>query len=453
MTAAPSSASSPMTVGVIGTGHVGLITCLSLSSVGHRVIGHDRDGSKIETLRRGGMPFHEPGGSEILQTETESGRLSFTDDIEGAVASANVVFITVGTPARASGEANLMAVEQAARDIARAATGPLVVVEKSTVPAGTAAQLERTVARERPDLAGALDVASNPEFLREGRALHDALHPDRILVGASTRRAFDVMRRLYQPFLDDGVQLIETDITSAELAKHASNAFLALKISYVNALARLCEASGADIEAVGRVMGADPRIGPEFLGAGLGFGGYCFPKDLSAFERLSERLGYPFPMLTEVARINDEAILAAMSKIRDVVWNLEGKRVALLGLAFKPDTDDVRFSPALALARHLIAEGATVVGFDPVAGAAAQGDVPELELAADPYEAAADAHCVVVCTAWDELRELDLDKLGKRMAAKNLVDGRNLLDGPAAAAAGFTYRAMGRPESPIGPAP
>ena len=199
-------------------------------------------------------------------------------------------------------------------------------------------------------------------------------------------------------------------------------------------------------------MGADPRIGPEFLGAGLGFGGYCFPKDLSAFQHLSERLGYPFPMLAEVARINDGSIQAAMAKIRDVVWNLEGKRVALLGLAFKPDTDDVRFSPALSLARHLLAEGATVVGYDPVAGPAARSEIPELEVANDLYEAASDAHCVVVCTAWDELREVDLHELGGRMAAKNLVDGRNLLDGSAAVAAGFTYRAMGRPASSIGSA-
>jgi UDPglucose 6-dehydrogenase len=399
------------------------------------------------------MPFHEPGGRELLEEQLANSRLTFTTETAAAVSDADVVFICVGTPARASGEANLLAVEQAGRDIAGAATGALVVVEKSTVPAGTAGHLQRTVARERSELAGTLDVVSNPEFLREGRALSDALHPDRILVGASSPRAFEVMRRLYRPFLDDGVQLIETDITSAELAKHASNAFLALKISYVNAIARLCEASGADIEAVTRVMGADPRIGTEFLGAGLGFGGYCLPKDLAAFQHLADRLGYPFAMLGEVARINDEAIQAAMSKIRDVVWNLEGKRVALLGLSFKPDTDDVRFSPALSLARHLLTEGATVVGYDPVASAAARGEVPELELAADPYEAATDAHCVVVCTAWDELRELDLHELGEHMAAKNLVDGRNLLDGSAASAAGFTYRAMGRPESPIGSAP
>jgi UDPglucose 6-dehydrogenase len=435
----------PMAVGVVGTGHVGLITCLSLAEVGHHVTGYDIDRSKVEALMGGRMPFHEPGVQEALDTQLAGGRLSFTDDIAGAVAGADVVFICVGTPTRASGQANLLAVERAARDIAKHATGPLVVVEKSTVPAGTSTHVERTLDRERPDLVGSLDLISNPEFLREGRALDDAMHPERILVGGSSPRAFEVMRRLYRPFLDAGVTLIETDITSAELSKHASNAFLALKISYINALARLCEASGADIEAVARVMGADPRIGPDFLGAGMGFGGYCLPKDLAAFEHMSEQLGYPFAMLAEAARINDEAIAAAMSKIRDVVWNLEGKRVALLGLSFKPDTDDVRFSPALALARQLLAEGAAVVGFDPVAGAAARNEVPELEVAVDPYAAAEGASCVVVCTAWDELRELDLNLLGERMTHRNLVDGRNLLDGEAAVAAGFTYRAMGRP--------
>jgi UDPglucose 6-dehydrogenase len=441
-----SSAGDPMTVGVIGTGHVGLITCLSLASVGHRVIGYDLDASKVATLRDGRMPFHEPGGQEMLETETASGRLSFTDDIAEAVSGADVVFITVGTPIRASGEANLLAVEHAARDIAKAATGPLVVVEKSTVPPGTSTQLERTLAEERPDLVGAIDLLSNPEFLREGRGLQDALHPDRILVGGSARRAFGAMRRLYQPFLDAGVPLIETDITSAEVAKHASNAFLALKISYANALARVCEAAGGDIEAVTRVLGGDPRIGPEFLGAGIGFGGYCLPKDLAAFAHLSERLGYRFPLLAEVARINDEAVQVAVSKIRDAVWNLEGKRVALLGLSFKPDTDDVRFSPALTLARVLIAEGASVTGYDPVAGPAAKEEVPELEVVGDPYEAVRGAACAVICTAWPEFRDLDLDRLGEAMAFRNLVDGRNVLDGAAAAKARFTYRAMGRPQ-------
>jgi UDPglucose 6-dehydrogenase len=440
-------------VGVIGTGHVGLVTCLSLASFGHRVVGYDVDPSKIESLRAGTMPFHEPGAQELLEAELASGRVTFTDDVTTVVADAEVVFICVGTPVRASGEANLLAVEQAARRIARAATGPLVIVEKSTVPPGTSTQLQRTLAEERPDLVGTLDLLSNPEFLREGRGIDDALHPDRILVGGSSARAFETLRRLYRPLTDAGVPLIETDITSAELAKHASNAFLALKISFANALARICEAAGADIEAVTRVMGEDPRIGREFLAAGIGFGGYCFPKDLSAFAFLSERLGYRFPLLSEVARINDEAMQAAVAKVRDAVWNLEGKRIALLGLSFKPDTDDIRFSPSLGLARLLIEEGATVVGYDPVAGDAAAGELPELRLAADPYGAAVGADCLVIGTSWSEFRSLDLAELGRVMAFRNVVDGRNLLDPGAVVEAGFTYRAMGRPDLRTDPEP
>jgi UDPglucose 6-dehydrogenase len=440
-------------VGVIGTGHVGLVTCLSLASFGHRVVGYDVDPSKIEALREGRMPFHEPGAQELLDEELASGRLSFADDITAAVADAEVVFICVGTPVRASGEANLLAVEQAARRIARAASGPLVVVEKSTVPPGTSTQLERTLAEERPDLVGKLELLSNPEFLREGRGIEDALRPDRILVGGSSARAFETLRRLFRPLLDAGVPLIETDITSAELAKHASNAFLALKISYANALARICEAAGADIEAVTRVMGQDPRIGREFLAAGIGFGGYCFPKDLSAFAFLADRLGYPFPLLSEVSRINDQAMEAAVEKVRDAVWNLEGKRIALLGLSFKPDTDDIRFSPSLGLARLLIGEGATVVGYDPVAGQAAKDELADLEIASDPYAAAAGADCLVIGTSWDEFRSLDLEALGRVMAFRNLVDGRNLLDPRAVVEAGFSYRAMGRPDLRTDPEP
>lgn len=269
-----------------------------------------------------------------------------------------------------------MAVEHAARSVAKHATGPVVVVEKSTVPTGTATRLRRTLARERPDLASQLEVVSNPEFLREGKALKDALEPNRILVGAESESAFEVMRRLYAPLVEQGYEIIETDIATSELSKHASNAFLAMKISFANALARLCERAGADVDSVTKVMGKDPRIGPAFLQAGLGYGGFCFPKDLDAFERLASKLGYAFPLLREVARINDEAVDVAVEKIREALWNLEDKRIALLGLAFKPGTDDVRFAPALTLARRLAANGASVVGYDPEAAAEAQSEVP-----------------------------------------------------------------------------
>jgi UDPglucose 6-dehydrogenase len=333
--------------------------------------------------------------------------------------------------------------------VGRYATGGTVVVEKSTVPTGTAERVRTLLSRERPDVW--FEVVSNPEFLREGTALHYALEPERILVGSDSPAGFERMRRIYAPLTRPGARLIETDIRTAELAKHACNAFLALKISYANALARICELTGADVVAVTEIMGTDSRIGPEFLGAGLGYGGYCFPKDLAAFERLAASLGYPFPLLGEVARINEEAVEFALEKVRDVLWHLEGKRVALLGLAFKPGTDDVRFSPALSLARRLVAENAVVVGYDPYAAGGAKVEVPELELASDPYDAASGAQCLIVCTAWGEFRSLDLGKLKAVMAQPVVVDGRNLLDPEAVRAAGFRYHPTGR--RPLAPDP
>jgi UDPglucose 6-dehydrogenase len=412
--------------------------------LGHDVIGVDSDDEKIEMLRRGTTPFFEPGLEDLVGEEIAAGRLSFENEPAGAVRDAEVVFICVGTPARASGEANLSAVEQAARSVAAHAEQPIVVVEKSTVPAGTAERVKRTAVRERPDLIGQIEVASNPEFLREGRAVEDSLEPNRILVGAESEWAFERLREVYKPLVDRGHRLIETDIKTAELAKHACNAFLALKISYANALARICERAGADILDVAEVMGSDPRIGPEFIKAGLGYGGYCFPKDIQAFERLSARLGYRFPLLNEIARINDEAVTATLDKIEDALWNLEGKRVTLLGLAFKPGTDDTRFSPALALAVRLLAEGVEVIGFDPEASANAKSEVPDLQIAPSPYEAAQGAHCVVLCTEWDEFSSLDLERLHEVMTYNVLVDGRNFIEVDKATAAGFDLYPTGR---------
>lgn len=434
-----------MKVAVIGTGHVGLVTCVTMAAIGHEVVGTDSDAEKMGHLQRGLTPFFEPGLQELLQQSSVEGTLAFSSDAGAAIADAEVIFICVGTPARASGEANLIAVERAAQTVARHATGRSVVVEKSTVPAGTAQRVRRTLLRERPDAANDLEVVSNPEFLREGTAVYDSLNPDRILIGAEAGWAFEAMRALYAPLTHKGCRLIETDISTAELAKHACNAFLALKISYVNAVARMCERADADVVAVADVMGSDPRIGRDFLNAGLGYGGYCFPKDLVAFERLSERLGYGFPLLREVARINDDAVAATINKIRDALWNLEEKRIALLGLSFKAGTDDVRFSPSLALARGLIGEGAQVVGYDPQAGANAKAEVPELDVAPDAYDAATSAHCVVVATEWDEFRTLDLGRLREVMIYPIVVDGRNLLEPEHMRQAGFAYYPTGRP--------
>jgi UDPglucose 6-dehydrogenase len=427
---------------VVGVGHVGLPTAAALSHVGHEVVAVDSDAEKVAGLRDGNLPFFEPGLHELVEEEMGAGRLSFSDDVKDALEGAAVAFLCVGTPPRASGEANLLAFEQAAAAVAEHADGPVVLVEKSTVPAGTANRLAQVLGR-----SGAADLAivSNPEFLREGRAVEDSLHPIRVLVGSDSPEALAVMRELYRPFVDAGAIWLETDVQTAELSKHASNAFLALKISFANALARVCDLAGADVVQVADAMGSDPRIGRQFLDAGLGYGGYCFPKDLAAFDHLATRLGYDFALLREVAKINDEAIDHTFHKVEEVLWNLEGKTVTLLGLSFKPGTDDTRLSPALALAKRLIDADVRVSGYDPQAGSNAKAEVPQLEVAADPYEAVAGAHCVVVCTDWPEFRDLDLTRVREAMRVPVIIDGRNLLDASTVADAGFTYIATGRP--------
>lgn len=432
-----------MRIAVIGTGRVGLVSCVAFASLGHEVAGLDVDGEKIALLRQGIPPFFEPGLEEALVREMAEGRLSFTAEPAEALHEAEVVFICVGTPARADGEANLVAVEVAVRDIARHAMDGAVVVEKSTVPAGTADKVRQTLLREGDGRQ--VHVASNPEFLREGLALRDALEPDRIVIGVESEQALEVLERLYEPLLRDDARLIVTDIPTAELAKHASNAFLALKISFANALARLCERTGADVTAVADVMGADPRIGRSFLNAGLGYGGYCLPKDVAALERLAARHGYAFGLLSEIQRVNAEAVDAVAARIEEALWNLEGKRIALLGLAFKPDTDDVRASPPLALARRLLEAGAEVVGYDPRAAEEARGEIPELQLADSVDSAVAGAHCLVLATEWDEFRSLDLHAVRRSMAYPVVVDGRNLFDPAEMEAAGFWYYPIGRP--------
>jgi UDPglucose 6-dehydrogenase len=420
------------------------VAAATFAHIGHDVVATDVDAEKIDGLNRGMTPFFEPGLDEMVTENVAAGRLVFTADTATAV-DVDVVFVCVGTPAKATGEANLVALERAVREIAKHARDGLVLVQKSTVPAGTAQRVARAIRLQNGGGRTTIDIVSNPEFLREGTAIEDSVRPDRILVGAESPRAFAVMREVYRPLIDEGSIYLETDVKTAELAKHASNAFLAMKISFANALARVCEASGADVVSVADIMGADPRIGRAFLDAGLGYGGFCFPKDLQAFDRLARDLGYDFALLREVRRINDEAVEAALEKIEEGVWNIEGKTVALLGLAFKAGTDDVRFSPALALARRLLAEGARVVGYDPQASATAKDEVPELELAADAYEAADGAHCVVVCTDWPEFLELDLPHLRAATAFPFVVDGRNVFEPAEMAAAGFSYVPTGRP--------
>ena len=324
-----------MNIAVMGTGHVGLVSCVALARMGHEVVGFDVDEEKVSLLQRGVTPFHEPDLDAALHSELDGGRVRFTARASDALARASVVFICVGTPMGEDGEAELHAMEEAASQIARDAIDGVLVVEKSTVPAGTAERVRTVISLEAPNLD--FDVASNPEFLREGHALHDALFPDRIVVGVSSEVAASILRRVYEPITSNGALLIETDVRTAELAKHASNAFLAMKISYANALARLSERLGADVRHVIEVLGADPRIGPAFLGAGLGYGGYCLPKDVLGLERLSARVGYDFGLLREVDRVNREAMEATVEKIEDALWNLQGKRICILGLAFRPE--------------------------------------------------------------------------------------------------------------------
>jgi len=430
-------------VAVVGTGHVGLVTCVTLAAMGHEVVGTDVDRDRVAALRRGSTPFFEPGLDDLLQRHLSDGHLRFADTSAEAVAQAEVVLICVGTPPRATGEANLVAVEGAAAEIARFAQPGVVIVEKSTVPAGTAERVRVTLAREQP--GARFEVASNPEFLREGTAIDDAMHPSRILVGADSPKAAGALRRLYAPLVEAGCRLIECDLATAELAKHACNAFLALKVSFINAIARLSELTGADVVTVAEVMGTDPRIGSAFLQAGLGYGGYCLPKDIPAFEQFAQQAGYDFPLLREVARINEEALTTVFDRVRESLWNLEGKRVAVLGLAYKPATDDIRLSPALEIARRLHEGGAHVAAYDPRVSDASSEELDWLEIAPDAYEAAGGAHCVVIGTAWDEFGDIDLARLRAAVAYPIVVDGRNLFDPAAMREAGFDYYPVGRP--------
>jgi UDPglucose 6-dehydrogenase len=442
-----------MRVTVIGAGHVGLVTAACLAHVGHDVMVDDDDAGKLDLIREGRSWFHEPGLQELLGEVAGAGRLRIADDKAEAVGHGTVIFICVGTPSRDDGSPNLAFVEAVAREVARSLPpGQFrLVCEKSTVPVQTGERVAQVIAREaRPEADW--EVASNPEFLREGSAVIDTLDPDRVVVGTTSERGLAALRELYAPILErSGAPFLAADRATAELIKHASNAFLATKISFINSVARVCERSGADVELVARGMGLDPRIGVHFLKAGAGYGGSCFPKDVAAFAHRSRELGVDFGILNEVAKINHEARRAVVDKVRDALWHLDGKRVGMLGLSFKPDTDDLREAPAIDVARDLLADGAQVVAYDPVAGLQAARHVPGLELADKAVEVADGAHALVVMTEWAEFRKLEPADLRARMAYPILVDARNALDAEAFLAAGFTVAGMGRPvRSPEG---
>ncbi len=431
-----------MNLAVIGSGYVGLVTGACFADLGNRVICVDNDRGKIAQLRAGKIPIYEPGLPEMVERNVTGGRLSFTTEIAEAVDASTVIFIAVGTPPKESGEADLSAVEQVAARVAERMKDYKLVVGKSTVPVQTGSWLKRTMALHAPNDVP-FDIASNPEFLREGTAIQDFLQPDRIVIGVESERAGNLLKELFAPLKSP---LLVTDIQSAELIKHASNSFLAMKISFVNALSVICEACGADIQQVAQGIGMDKRIGRSFLDAGAGFGGFCFPKDLQAFIRIAQDLGYDFKLLREVYEINEQQKMRVVKKIKDGVWNLKGKMIALFGLAFKPNTDDMRFAPSLDIIRALRSEEALIRAYDPVAMEKAKEVLGEaIQYASNAYEAVKDAHAVVVVTEWPEFKELDWAKIKGLMKTPILVDARNCLDRDSMTKLGFLYQGIGRP--------
>jgi len=429
-----------MKLAIIGSGYVGLTTGTCFAEVGHEVICVDNDAKKVESLRAGKIPIYEPGLEDLIKKNVANGRLRFTSSIKEGVDNALVVFIAVPTPPQPDGSVDLSFVERVAREIAGVMTGYRVVVDKITVPVKTGEKVRQTISRYH---AGGVefDVVSNPEFLREGSAVADLMKPDRVVVGTESDRASEIMRELYAPF---GAPILVTDLNSAELIKHAANSFLALKISYINALSQICEVSGANVEMVAQGMGADHRIGRAFLNAGIGYGGSCFPKDLSAFIRISEDLGYDFALLKEVSRINRQQRDRFVRQIRDALWVFREKRVGLLGLAFKGNTDDVRNSVAMEIAEIFLNEGAHVRAYDPQGAEKAKAIEPRLEIVGSAEEVADKADVIVVATEWTEFRDLDWAAMRKQALSPLVFDGRNLLDPEKIRALGFHYHSIGR---------
>lgn len=432
-----------MKIAIIGTGYVGLVTGACFAQVGHTVLCVDNNAEKVATLQAGGIPIYEPGLEELVRTNVAAGRLRFTASTAEGVAQSEVIFIAVPTPPQPDGSVDLSFIEGVAREIAGCLTGYRIIVDKSTVPVKTAEKVAETIRRYAKTKVE-FDVVSNPEFLREGFAVDDLMKPDRIVVGVASQRPVAAMRELYAPF---NAPVIVTDTNSAELIKHAANSFLALKISYANALSVICEASGANVQEVTRGMGLDARIGTRFLNAGLGFGGSCFPKDLSAFIQISEQLGYDFRLLKEVQRINADQMARFVKKLTETLWVLRDKRIGVLGLAFKQNTDDVRSSPAIDLCQRLLKEGARLRVYDPQAMEKAKALLPpgdSVTYVTDLNTVPEGCDALVIATEWPQFTELDLSRARKAMATPIVFDGRNLFDPAEMEALGFIYKSVGR---------
>ncbi len=430
-----------MNLTIIGTGYVGLVTGTCFADLGNEVICADNDEKKIKVLNDGGIPIYEPGLEELIKKNREKGRLSFTTDIEEAVKASTVIFICVGTPPREDGSADLTAIEKVSKVIAGCMNSYKIIVEKSTVPVETGEWVRKTINMFK-EHSGDFDIASNPEFLREGSAIEDFMKPDRVVVGVESERAEEILKELYGPLKS---KIVVTDIKGAEIIKHASNSFLATKISFINALSNICERTGSDINAVAEGVGMDSRINTHFLKAGVGFGGSCFPKDLKAFIHISETLGYPFNMLKEVEKINEMQKDLLIKKISDAVWNLPDKVIGIWGLAFKPNTDDIRSAPALDIIGRLIDQGAKIRAFDPAAMENTKAELGEkITYCQDVYDVAKGSDCVILMTEWNEFKEIDWQRVKDLMKQPVVLDGRNIYDSNKLKKMGFNYMGIGR---------
>lgn len=429
-------------IGIIGGGYVGLTSAACLSEMGHRVICADNDKTKVALLKKGRIPIYEPGLNALLAKAKKTGRIIYTANIAEAVSHSEIVFICVGTPPRVDGSADLSSVEMVAREIARSLKQYTLVVEKSTVPVATGERVGKVIAMENKRQIP-FDVASNPEFLREGTAIEDFFHPDRIVIGVNSKRAEELLRSLYEPLK---APIVVTDIKSAELIKHASNSFLATKIAYANALSRICDLVGADVAKVTQGMGLDKRIGPAFLNPGPGVGGFCLPKDLDAFYQIAKRSGFDFTLLQAVKEINESQKEVIVQKLEEELWNLEGKTIAVLGLSFKPETDDLRYAPSLDIIRQLAARRARIRAYDPQAMEKAKQLLKgnSVTFAKDAYDCLRGTHGAVLVTDWAEFGRLDFKRIKKLMVLPVLIDGRNFWDAERLREMGFRYRGIGR---------
>lgn len=430
-----------MNISIIGSGYVGLVTGACLAELGNTVISADNDTKKISNLKQGKIPIYEPGLKELIANNVKKERLFFTSSIKDAVQKSEAIFIAVGTPSKDNGEADLTFIENVARNIALNMKSYKLIVEKSTVPVETGEWVKHTIStyiRHRVKF----DVASNPEFLREGSAIGDFMRPDRIVIGVESKKAKDLLVNLYKPL---NAPIVITDIKSAELIKHASNSYLATKISFINSVSRICDKVGADIIEVAEGMGLDKRIGESFLNAGIGYGGSCFPKDVDAFINISEKVGFNFEILKAVRKVNQQQKSLFLNKIKDNLWVIKHKTIGVLGLSFKPNTDDIRQAPSIEIISALLKEGASIKAYDPQAMEKTKQVVSKaVKFCRDPYQVCIGSDCLLIITEWDEFKELDFLKMKKLLRRPLIIDGRNIYEPKSLKKMGFTYVGIGR---------